>query len=89
MSGAPLRPLADSVLARLRREVGSDYPLIGVGGIFEGSHAQAKREAGADLVQIYTGLIYRGPGLVRECAQALRGSGAERLRQLPAKTGVQ
>ncbi len=89
LSGAPLRPLADQVLARLRREVGSDYPLIGVGGIFSGRDALAKREAGADLIQIYTGLIYRGPALVRECVNALRTEGEGRVRQLPVKTSVQ
>ena len=72
LSGAPLRPLADRVLRQLRAAVGPDFPLIGVGGILSGGDAKAKREAGADLVQIYSGLIYRGPGLIRECAAALR-----------------
>ena len=75
LSGVPLRPLADDVLTRLRREVGSDFPLIGVGGIASGRDAAAKRGAGADLVQIYTGLIYRGPALVRRAALALRDRG--------------
>jgi dihydroorotate dehydrogenase len=86
LSGAPLRPLADQVLARLRREVGPDYPLVGVGGILDGAQARAKRECGADLVQIYTGLIYRGPGLVRDCIAALRDIPS---RGLPANSGVQ
>lgn len=89
LSGVPLRPLANQVLQRLRREVGSDYPLIGVGGIFSGQDALAKRETGADLVQIYTGLIYRGPAVVRECVNSLRSESGRGLRQLPAKTGVQ
>jgi dihydroorotate dehydrogenase len=71
LSGAPLRPLATTVLQKLRAEVGPDFPLISVGGIVAGAHAAEKRAAGADLVQIYTGLIYRGPALVRECVQAL------------------
>jgi dihydroorotate dehydrogenase len=71
LSGAPLRTLADATLKRIRTEVGPDFPLIGVGGILNGDDARAKRMAGADLVQIYTGLIYRGPALVRECALAL------------------
>ncbi|MDB5986562.1 MAG: quinone-dependent dihydroorotate dehydrogenase [Nevskia sp.] len=71
LSGAPLRARADAVLARLRSSVGADYPLIGVGGILSGADAEAKRKAGADLLQIYTGLIYRGPGLVAECARAV------------------
>jgi dihydroorotate dehydrogenase len=48
-------------------------PIIGVGGILGGADARAKIDAGASLVQVYTGLIYRGPALIRECAQALRG----------------
>ena len=72
LSGAPLRPLADRVLRRLRQAVGPDFPLIGVGGILSGANAAARREAGADLVQIYTGFIYRGPGFIGDCARALR-----------------
>jgi dihydroorotate dehydrogenase len=72
LSGAPLRPLADRVLRRLRAAVGADFPLIGVGGILSGANAVARRGAGADLVQIYTGFIYRGPSLIGECARALR-----------------
>jgi len=74
LSGAPLRPLADRVLRRLREAVGPDFPLIGVGGILSGANALARRNAGADLVQIYTGFIYRGPGFIGECARALRRS---------------
>lgn len=73
LSGAPLRPLADRVLRSLRGRLGPDFPLIGVGGILSGDNARARREAGADLIQIYTGFIYRGPGFVAECARALRG----------------
>ena len=72
LSGAPLRPLADRVLRRLREQLGPDFPLIGVGGILSGDNARARREAGADLIQIYTGFIYRGPGFIAECARALR-----------------
>lgn len=71
LSGAPLRMLADDVLRRLRQLVGRDYPLIGVGGILSAADARAKRDAGADLVQIYSGFIYRGPALIAECARAL------------------
>lgn len=71
LSGAPLRPLALQALRTLRRELGPDFPLVGVGGILSGADALERREAGADLVQIYTGLIYRGPGLVAECAETL------------------
>ena len=74
LSGAPLRPLALDALRALRRAVGADYPLVGVGGILSGDQARERREAGADLVQVYTGFIYRGPGLVAECARALLAS---------------
>ena len=72
LSGAPLLPLATETLRRLRARVGDDYPLIGVGGITDAAGACAKREAGADLVQIYTGFIYQGPALIAGCATALR-----------------
>ncbi|MDM0105736.1 quinone-dependent dihydroorotate dehydrogenase [Variovorax sp. J22R24] len=72
LSGAPVMEASNRVITQLRTELGSRYPIIGVGGVLSASDAQAKIEAGADLVQIYTGLIYRGPALVRESAQALR-----------------
>ncbi|WP_293374945.1 quinone-dependent dihydroorotate dehydrogenase [Nevskia sp.] len=72
LSGAPLLKAANTIVAKLRERVGPDFPLIGVGGIQSGADAASKRAAGADLVQLYTGLIYRGPGLVSECARALR-----------------
>jgi dihydroorotate dehydrogenase len=59
------------VIAQLRAALGAGFPIIGVGGILSGADAKAKIAAGADVVQIYTGLIYRGPALVRETAQAL------------------
>lgn len=71
LSGAPVRPLSDRVVAALYQELGGALPIIGVGGILSGADAQAKIDAGASLVQLYTGLIYRGPALVRECAAAL------------------
>ncbi|TAJ50819.1 MAG: quinone-dependent dihydroorotate dehydrogenase [Nevskiaceae bacterium] len=71
LSGAPLRVRAEQVLRRLRAAAGADFPLIGVGGIDSGEDALARRAAGADLVQVYTGFIYRGPVLVTECARAL------------------
>ena len=73
LSGKLLRPLADATLATLRAKVGSDFMLVGVGGIGSPEDALAKRRAGADLVQVYSGFIYEGPGLVRRCAQALAG----------------
>ncbi|HVT35786.1 MAG TPA: quinone-dependent dihydroorotate dehydrogenase [Nevskiaceae bacterium] len=72
LSGAPLRPQATHVMRRLRAELGPDFPLIGVGGIADAAAAAERRAAGADLVQIYTGFIYRGPSLIAECAGALQ-----------------
>jgi dihydroorotate dehydrogenase len=64
---------SNRVIRQLKAELGDALPIIGVGGILSGADAQAKIDAGAALVQLYTGLIYRGPALVRECAAALRG----------------
>jgi dihydroorotate dehydrogenase len=72
LSGAPVREASNRVIGWLRAALGPGYPIIGVGGVLSGADAKAKIDAGADLVQVYTGLIYRGPELVRECAQALR-----------------
>ncbi len=71
LSGAPVLALSNRVIAALNAELRGAIPIIGVGGILSGADAQAKMDAGASLVQLYTGLIYRGPALVRECAQAL------------------
>lgn len=72
LSGAPVFDLSNIVIRALKAEVGDAVPIIGVGGILSGRDARAKIEAGARLVQLYSGLIYRGPALVRECADALR-----------------
>jgi dihydroorotate dehydrogenase len=74
LSGAPVFEPSNKVIRALRAELGDALPIIGVGGILSGSDAKAKIDAGASLVQLYTGLIYRGPGLVKECAAALRNS---------------
>jgi dihydroorotate dehydrogenase len=73
LSGAPVAEASNRVIAALRAALGPAFPIIGVGGVMDGASARAKRQAGADLVQIYTGLIYRGPALVHEAAQALKG----------------
>ncbi len=70
LSGSPIRARATSVLAALSRSLGGEVPLIGAGGIMSGEDAREKFAAGASLVQLYTGLIYRGPALVAECAEA-------------------
>ena len=71
LSGAPVLEASNRVIRLLRHALGSGFPIIGVGGVMSGADARSKIEAGADLVQIYTGLIYRGPALVSEAAQAL------------------
>ncbi|MAO58018.1 MAG: dihydroorotate dehydrogenase (quinone) [Alcanivorax sp.] len=70
LSGAPLKPIADRALATMRRALDGRLPIIGVGGIQSGADAVEKRRLGADLVQVYSGLIYQGPGLVRNIVKA-------------------
>lgn len=72
LSGRPVFDASNRVIRALATELGGALPIIGVGGILSGADAQAKLDAGASLVQVYSGLIYRGPELVRECVQALR-----------------
>ena len=72
LSGAPVRDVSTHVIRLLKQELGDALPIIGVGGILSGEDAKEKMEAGASLVQVLTGMIYSGPGLVRECVQALR-----------------
>ncbi|MBY0468029.1 MAG: quinone-dependent dihydroorotate dehydrogenase [Burkholderiaceae bacterium] len=72
LSGAPVFEASNAVIRQLRAELGTGYPIIGVGGVMSGADAAAKRAAGADLVQIYTGFIYKGPELVTEAARALK-----------------
>lgn len=71
LSGKPVHEKSLWVIERLRRQAGDALAIIGVGGIFSGEDARAKLQAGADAVQLYSGLIYRGPALVQECARAL------------------
>ena len=72
LSGAPVFEPSNRVIAMLRGELGKGYPIIGVGDVMSGADAATKIAAGADLVQVYTGLIYGGPGLVREAARAVK-----------------
>jgi dihydroorotate dehydrogenase len=65
LSGAPLTPLSLACVSALRRLLPAQIPLIGVGGVMSAVDGAELREAGADLLQVFTGLIYRGPGLVR------------------------
>jgi dihydroorotate dehydrogenase len=71
LSGAPVRARSTDVIRGLRRRLQGRMPIIGVGGIFSAADAKEKIEAGASLVQLYTGLVYRGPALVREIVKAL------------------
>jgi dihydroorotate dehydrogenase len=71
LSGRPVLDASNRVITQLRTALGPHYPIIGVGGVMGGEQAKVKIAAGADVVQIYTGLIYRGPELVHEVAKAL------------------
>jgi len=72
LSGAPIRDRATSVLRQFAEKLKGEVTLIGAGGILSSADARQKWDAGAALVQLYTGLVYRGPGLVAECASAYR-----------------
>ncbi len=72
VSGHPVFDLSNIVIRALKAELGDAIPIIGVGGILSGPDAAEKMRAGAALVQLYSGLIYRGPALINECATALR-----------------
>ena len=72
LSGAPLLGASNRVIRQLRAALGKEFPIIGVGGIMSAQDAVSKIRAGADVVQIYTGLIYRGPQLVSDAAHAIQ-----------------
>ncbi|MDE2083322.1 MAG: quinone-dependent dihydroorotate dehydrogenase [Xanthomonadaceae bacterium] len=72
LSGKPLFQKATSVLRRMAKRLEGKIPLVGVGGILDGTDAADKISAGASLVQFYSGLIYRGPALIGECVEAIR-----------------
>jgi dihydroorotate dehydrogenase len=71
LSGAPVTERSTRVVQELSNALQGELPVIGVGGIMSGADARGKIAAGASLVQLYTGLVYRGPALVRECVKAL------------------
>ena len=71
LSGAPVRAKSTKVIRDLAEALDGALPIIGVGGIFKGEHAVEKIRAGASLVQVYSGLIYEGPQLVSDCAEAI------------------
>jgi len=72
LSGAPVLAASNRVIGQLRAALGTGFPIIGVGGIMSGLDAVSKIKAGADVVQIYTGLIYQGPALVAEAANSIK-----------------
>lgn len=71
LSGAPVRARSTEVVRYLRQK--GDFAIIGVGGVEDGASAREKVDAGADLVQVYSGMIYTGPGIVRDCLSGIRG----------------
>jgi dihydroorotate dehydrogenase len=74
VSGAPLTARSLQVLSGLRRELGAAFPIISVGGVMSAADAMARMNAGANLVQLYTGFVYRGAPLLAEILQALEWS---------------
>ncbi|QDL37859.1 quinone-dependent dihydroorotate dehydrogenase [Rhodoferax sediminis] len=74
LSGAPVFEASNRVIGQLRAALGKKFPIIGVGGILSAQDALGKIRAGADVVQIYTGLIYKGPELVRQAALSIKKS---------------
>jgi dihydroorotate dehydrogenase len=71
LSGAPLGGRSTNMIRQIHLRTGGKLPIIGVGGVMGADHAKAKLDAGATLVQVYTGLVYAGPGLVREIKRSL------------------
>ena len=71
LSGAPVRVKSTLVIQQLSQRLQGAVPIIGVGGILSGADAVEKIAAGADLVQVYSGLIYKGPALVHEICKSL------------------
>lgn len=72
LSGRPLTGRADAVLAQVVKRIGGRIPVVGVGGIMNPEDARRKLDLGATLVQVYTGLVYAGPGLVKDIIKKLR-----------------
>ncbi len=80
LSGKPLSAKATSIIRYLREKLGPGFPIIGVGGIMTPEDAIEKIEAGADLIQIYTGFIYEGPGIVRRINKRILQQGPRSTR---------
>lgn len=71
LSGPPVHELSLRVIERLRGQLGQAFTIIGVGGIMSGRQAKEKMAAGANAIQLYTGLIYQGPGLISQCVKSI------------------
>lgn len=80
LSGAPVLQTSNQVIRKLRSALGKKFPIIGVGGILSAEDALSKIDAGANLVQIYTGLIYKGPDLINQAASAIRNRYRSNIR---------
>ena len=74
LSGAPLRAKSTQTVRKLAAELKGEVPIIGVGGVMSGADAAEKFAAGASLIQIYSGLVYRGPELIAECVAACQNT---------------
>ena len=72
LSGAPLFEASTRVVKKLTTALAGEVPIIAAGGVIDGAKAKAKLDAGAQLIQVYSGLIYHGPGLVKDCVEATR-----------------
>jgi dihydroorotate dehydrogenase len=71
LSGKPLAQRSTEVIRYLKQKSGNAFPVIGVGGIHSAHDALEKLDAGADLIQLYTGFIYEGPGLIKQINKAI------------------
>ena len=81
LSGAPVLAMSNRVITQLRAALGKSFPIIGVGGILSAADALGKIQAGADVVQLYTGLIYQGPDLVRDAAALIKKAMSRKTAQ--------
>ena len=88
LSGAPLTRRAVEVVRRVHTRSGGNYPIIGVGGVMSADDVRAMLDAGADLVQLYTGYVYNGPGIVKEVCRALIADAEARQAEATAGTAA-
>ena len=86
LSGAPLFDKAQQTTQVLKRALADKMPIIGVGGILSGHQAAARAQAGADLIQLYSGLVFKGPKLLNEIADALISTHVQRSKRSDSET---